>query len=339
MGKSERYIAKRKEQFADLINKKQSYKDAYVLAEKNKDLNILANFITESDDVANFINDMWTAFIPNRKQMFEFTSNLGIQELSSRYTPELGQKLQDLYSQRKINFLDVMQLVSMNDKEDIDPSMREKNAEQISYLLDVFTDPTMEVGIHRTGGSVSGEQVCNQGLNLTGDLSSGVRNDLSDRDIMSTLEKNVSFYQKNPGMSVAQIAVGGNYKNYGQFENVDIILVGVPKDKITETPDVSNYIHYDGEQPVLNTEYILGYVSVNTRKNIINEVYSDYTPQKDLEVEKALSQWKEGIQDVPQMSEYTSLKTKFFGFLNRILGKDKTRLDKATYNKDDDKLI
>lgn len=331
MAKSEKYIEKQKEKFVESINKNQSYKKAYEMAAKKGDLDILAELIGEVDGRNFFVNEMWMNFTKDRKKLLDFTATVGIQELSSKLNEEFGSKIQKLYSQKKLDFLDVMQLVNATSK--FSPEMGDEQAKYMGQLLDIFLDPNLVVGIHRTGGAVEGKQIQNEGLYLTGHLSSGAVSSIAGEDIRTSLDRNVSFCDNSPGMAVAEVCTGGHYKNYVHKENVDIILVGIPKDEIERNPDTSNYVYDSGVQPVLNPKYILGYATVNTKNNSIASIQSNY---KSIEEQEAnvLEQWKEGIADVPAIPEYSGLKARFFGFLDRIRGKNKNDLQKDGYKDD-----
>lgn len=329
MDKTEKYIQKQKANFAAKINETQSFKDAYVIAAKKGDLDILGEVIGELNKRSDFLDEMWLASVEEPKKMFEFASKVGIQELYKRYTPELGQKIESLKAQDKLKFLDIMMLVNMNSGVNIEGKtaeevnlLKQNQAKQISYLLDVFTDPEIEVGIHRTGGAVSGKEIKEQGLFLTGDLSSGCVNSIENEDIKTSLERNVSFYPNAPGLAISQICVGGHYKNYCQLEQTDIMLIAVPKEDIENGSLTEGFVKYDHNQPTLDPKYVLGYVTVNNNDNTINQIEADYTPQPSVDVNYALEQLKSGTLEVTKDPEYNSLKNRFFRFLNKLRGKD-----------------
>lgn len=336
MAKSKRYIEKQKGKFAEIINKNQSYKQVYEMAAKKGDLDILSELIGEVDGRNFFVNEMWMNFTKDREKLLDFTATVGIQELSSKLNKEFSSKVQKLYSQKKLDFLDVMQLVNVTNG--ISPEIKDEQAKYMGQLLDMFTDPNLMVGIHRTGGAVEGEKIQNEGLYLTGHLSSGAVSSIEGEDIRKSLDRNVSFDDRHPGMAVAQVCSGGNYKNYWNKENVDIILVGIPKDEIERNSNTSNYVYDSGIQPVLNPKYILGYATVNSKNNTIASIQSNYKSKEGQEVTNVLEQWKEGVADVPMLPEYSGLKAKFFSFLDRIRGKNKNDLQKDN-SKDDDREV
>ena len=339
MNKSEKYIQKQKEKYATKINESQSFKDVYIAAAKKGDLDILEEFIGEQDKRSDFLNDMWLASVDEPKKMFEFASRVGIQELNKRYTPELGQKIETLKTQDKLKFLDIMMLVNMNPGINLEGKsaeeinlLKQSQAEKISYLLDVFTDPDIEVGIHRTGGAVSGKEIKEKGLFLTGDLSSGCVNSIENEDIKTSLDRNVSFYPRTPGLAISQICCGGHYKNYAQLNQTDIILISIPKEDIEKGSLTERFVKYERNQPTLDPKYVLGYVTVNNNDNTINQIQADYTPKPTIEANYALEQLKNGTLEVTKDPEYSNIKNRFFRFLDKIMGKDKT--DKKTTKED-----
>ena len=149
--------------------------------------------------------------------------------------------------------------------------------------MDLFTDDNLRVGIHRTGGAVSGEQIEQQGLFLTGHMSSGVFEKDSNESLGSTLEKNISFYDhmsNSPGRAIRDICTGGNYKNYYNKENVDIVLVGIPKDVFNNND--KSIISQNGYQSILNPDYVIGHVTVNTYSNTIDSISRNRFRNNDL---------------------------------------------------------
>ena len=142
----------------------------------------------------------------------------------------------------------------------------------MNYLLDLFCNDNLVVGIHRTGGMVSGKQIEQNGLYLTGHLSSGVSPSY-DSDIISTLSKNVSFYDNNPGMGILQTCLSGSYKNYGKQEYIDIILVSLPKELLANPEN--DIIIGELPQKNLNPKYIFGHAVVNSKKNSIEDIVSN----------------------------------------------------------------
>lgn len=339
MEKSDKYSQKQKAKYAELINGSQSFKEAYFLAEKKGDLDILDDFIGEIDKRADFINDMWLSAGGNQKQLIEFAAKTGIKELYGRYTPQLGQKIEGLLGQGKLKLVDVLMLVNMNNgvsKDGKTPeeitALKKGQADKISYLLDIFTDPELEVGIHRTGGAVSGKEIKEKGLFLTGHLSSGHVNNVENEDIQSSLDRNVSFYQTSPGIAISQLCTGGHYKNYGQNQFADIVLVGIPKKDLENQTPTEQFVKYDNEQPTLDPKYILGYVTVNNNDNSIHQIEADYEQKQTIDQAYALKQLREGTLDVTKDPEYTSIKSKFFVFLNKLIGKDKEKTENEKNN-------
>ena len=341
MKKSKKYILEQKDKFAAKINENQAFTEAYEMAVETGDLDIFEDFLKETDKRAEFISEIWSSFVRDKDTMLQFAKKVAIQELSSRYTQELGKKVENLYSQNKMKFFDVVTLVDMNDgitqkgrtPKEVD-LLKKQQAQYISDLLDVFADPDFFVGIHRTGGAVSGKEIQKTGLYLSGDLSSGKENEIKGEDIQTSLEKNVSFFDNNPGFSVSQLCNGGHYKNLGLKENVDIILVGVPRSDIESKTPAEKFATHDGTQYVLDPKYILGFATVNTLTNTIADINLDrYREQKTQNADLALEKWKNGIDEIHKDPEFGGIKNGFFKFIDKILGrepKDNTKEDDRT---------
>jgi len=344
MAKSEKYIQKQKDKFAKQINETQRFSEVYLMAQKKGDLDILADFLGETEKRVEFLEEMWMSSIKDRKSLFKYASEIGIQELSERYTPELGMKLKSMYDEGTIKFLDVFSLVNINDGVSKEGKTIEEynfqkaeQAKNISYLLDVFSDPDFEVGIHRTGGYIKGDEIKSKGLYLTGDLSSGYVNSIENEDIKTSLERNVSFYTGNPGLAVAQVCSGGHYKNYMKSEQSDIMLISIPKRDVESEALTKDFVKYDdGTQPTLDPKYVLGYVTVNNKDNSISSIHSDYKPKEKISPKLALAQLKNGVEGIVKDQEYTSIKSRFFSFLDKILGKNKNNKQSS---RDDDMTI
>ena len=107
MKKSKKYILEQKDKYAAKINETQAFTEAYEMALETGDLDILEDLLRETDKRAEFISEIWLSFVGDRDTMLQFSTKVAIQELSSRYTPELGKKVEELYSQKKMKFFNV----------------------------------------------------------------------------------------------------------------------------------------------------------------------------------------------------------------------------------------
>ena len=299
--KSEKYIYKQKNKYMKSINKTQKFLEAFTLASKKGDLDILASFLKETEKRAEFVEsilyDVWNDYAKSDPGLLsKFAVQLGIDELTDRFGQEFGDRLNQANINQKLNYLDVQQLLLVQQKAEIEKAnnpyiteiqineIKKSESQKMCKLFDLFTNDNLVVGIHRTGGAVSGEQIEQQGLFLTGHMSSGVINDYDNgENVEKTLEKNISFFDKPvcaPGSAIRQICVGGNYKNLMQKEKVDIVLVGIPRDKL-ESNDQSILLK-DGYQKTLNPEYVIGYVTVNTNSNTIDSISENRYRKNDL---------------------------------------------------------
>ncbi|MBQ9659301.1 MAG: hypothetical protein IJV31_11180 [Clostridia bacterium] len=255
--KQEQYILKQKNKYMKLINAK-GLMSAFKLAYRKGDLILFSNFLEEIEGIDEFIKDafstLWgeNSFVNNIKRkedLAQFVSEQGIKSLTRKYGEKFGNKVLQKYKDNKLNYYNIY---VMNNKTNFSTDNTTKNAEIMNCLFDIFTNENLKAGIHRTGGHVSGQQVLTEGLNLTGDSSSGV-SAIGLR--ISDIEKNVSFYEKNPGTAITQIAEGGNYKNYGNNKKVDIIIVTIPKE-CTKEEEEKIILKFPSGQNKINPEYI-----------------------------------------------------------------------------------
>lgn len=368
---TELYKQGKRNQFAKAINKTQNIKNdelrskaenevmkkLYVNANKkrkNGDLDIFREFLLEAEIGKTFIDavflDLWNT---KESDLAHFASEVGIDELTRRYGNSLGDKLNELYSSKKIQYLDIQQLLKITRDSDVfkenNPGIStevlkytdQKQGDNLIKLLDIFTNENVKVGIHRTGGSVSTKTICREGLHLTGHLSSGVTNNMYDSNIESTLSKNVSFYEY-PGMAIYQTSVGGNYKNSFNKDLIDIILVGIPKNKFGIGN--SDIILYDNNLKILNPDYILGGVTVSSKSNSIiavseNKEQNKYSSQ-DIErlskpSEHMIDKEKEKIKQIQQVfakaytesqkPEYQQAKSGFMSYVKDLLKRNKDK--------------
>ena len=133
-------------------------------------------------------------------------------------------------------------------------------------ILDLYNE-NLSVGIHRTGGwENSGEEINNNGLKLTGHLSSGI--DSKDFfDVKSKLDNNISFYEE-PGLLLNEISRGGHYKNYYNKKLVDISIIAIEKEEFNKEKNKQDVIIKGSDEvPILNPKYVKGYITVNNEND------------------------------------------------------------------------
>jgi len=278
MGIQESMIKRKKARWNKLLGKgKISFEKLYDEAQKRGELAVLFEFLEETGRGEEFVKDekccLWGIYFKTEGELHDFALKVGIAELSKKYGTRLKDKLEKLAEIGKIHYMDIYQLlvipniadVRTNNSPEEKQSMRKKQETQLCSLLDLFTDDKLEVGIHRTGGNVSGKTIQEEGLWLTGDMTSGV----SRYDV--DLDRNISFYD-DVGLSIRNIVFSTDYKNYGE-PNVDIILVGIPRGERKQIEKKLTDIKQEKqEQAVLPTEYILGYATVNACDNAIERL-------------------------------------------------------------------
>lgn len=290
--KSERYINSQKRKFSKTIDKNNDYMGAFYKACKKGTLGIYFDYLLENGKTVEFQGEAW-AKLSNRNeykdQLMAFASVLEIENLRRNSCEELAYKAQSLYAEGKLKYFDLFQLSITN--------IKKEQQEEIGKLLDVCTDESMDVGIHRTGGNVSGETLCNEGIELTGHLSSGVNSRSYSREDLNT---NISFYNE-PGLTIRSIYTGGNYKNYRGARETDIAVVCIPKGIMENTQN--DVIINGGEVNVLNPKYIYGYATVDAMESTlvdckVNEkCYLNNRQKAGLSFPDTLSQYVQPINE------------------------------------------
>lgn len=122
------------------------------------------------------------------------------------------------------------------------------------------------IGVHRTGWEGDANLILENGLNLTGHLSSGAVYQGID------LENNITFVNKNSNDSIENmdkllnfLSEGATYKRYGDaYGYGDAVLVKIP---INDLDNFNNLIEMKNGTPVLKAEYIAGKVSSSIDDN------------------------------------------------------------------------
>ena len=126
-----------------------------------------------------------------------------------------------------------------------------KTGKELKKLLE---NPNYNLGIHSAGIQRANSIIESGGLRLTGDISSGVVNNIV------YLENNISFYNKEDMDSLSlfylirELKVAYSYKSIGK--KADVLLIAIPIDK-----EESELIEIKDGFPVLNSKYIYGYVT------------------------------------------------------------------------------
>ena len=364
---NERYITRQKDNYVKILNKTQeiedeqqrieeerkAFKKIYEKANKRKkkgDLNILQEFLKETETGDKFVNAVfYDLFGTGPEDLSIFATNVGINELTNRYGENFGNKLKQLFLANKIKYIDIQQLLQVPQEaliarqnnpgisDDVIHVVQQYQSEKLSKLLDLFTDDKIRVGIHRTGGNVSGKKIESEGLILSEHLSSGIFDYSRDDNIESTLSKNVSFYN-DPGMAILQTCVGGKYKNYCGNKSVDIALIGIPKEKLMNNEE--GIILYDYPQKVLNPKYVIGRVVVdpitdtimmvedNNEKSFYSEEdieklskFPEHVKDKESDVHERITEMLKEAHDRSVKPEYQETKKSFMSFVKSLLHK------------------
>lgn len=171
-------------------------------------------------------------------------------------------------------------------------SMSKKIGEELENIL---KDEDYIIGIHCSGDAqlIDPNSIMKEGLYLTGDLSSGVRNGVVD------LANNINFLEKRNTfqdiiMLSKYIESSAGYKTHGNPGNA--IIVKIPK---ADFDNLSKLTYNNGINDVLKSEYILGYVPTeyDSKRNVI---FKDliYNNKQELDVDEVLNKINENIESI-----------------------------------------
>lgn len=247
---------KRKSKYLKIIKQK-NMMDSYKKAYKNNDLDTLKKVLEENKMANQFMVESYFCI---NDSLLEFNMQLSKDILKKEYGTEFMQNLKEIYAKNKTSqrniYLDLFQLVQMK---------QPQNKEAIEKLITIFLNEKYEVGIHRTGSTLYTKKICQEGLLLTGHMSSGAFDTAPRKSTRLTLDLNVSFFD-TPGIAIEQIAESCYYKNYDATQIVDTILIAIPKEDLKNNKE--DIIINDGEicTDRLNPKYIIGYIRVDKGK-------------------------------------------------------------------------
>ena len=139
-------------------------------------------------------------------------------------------------------------------------------------IYEEFMDSDYTLGLHRTSNISAANSIYNEGLKLTGHLSSGAKVDFNNLD---NLDLNISFVNSQNNVGFAQFLYSmqsaSSYKNYKGDNTGYAMLVKIPK-----SANIKDIIYYDNNGvPVLKPEYVVGKVEVNGR-DILNSSNTEF---------------------------------------------------------------
>lgn len=141
------------------------------------------------------------------------------------------------------------------------------------HLEEIFFDNENVIGIHRCG-MMDAERIMDDGLLLTGHLSSGMSQNQSN----FKLERNISFYDKT---EMGYLNFIRELKKAGAYKTLDgtgdVIIVSIPKSEIVYDSlggvtfkNSSSAIDFSGVTPKLSSEYLLGYL--NSSPDVLSDI-------------------------------------------------------------------
>lgn len=259
-----------------------------------------------------------------------FALKLFMSDLREKYGQKLGNRLaQIMFNTPNIGLrnTNLAQLIDLPKKE-----LTEKEENILLSLLDISSSKDTAVGTHITGGDI-GETLSKEGIELTGhkflavDLSSMEYN----KNVRSTLDKNVTFFQNDPIGLIIQLFNAKEYNNYVSEFN-DIMIISIPKDDLEENKEEiiieRNKVRY------LNPQYIKGFARVGVENGNIEGFYDNplFVQGQGKKDAKDLSEddWKEKFEEWYKKSKEPQMEKKKFSimeFLKSILNKRKALRD------------
>ncbi len=192
-----------------------------------------------------------------KKRIIEIAEQLMLKYTKKVYGYEIYSKIYELYMNNKLDLFSIEALSTYIFTKNIPSST-------FNEILDLYTEHKL-IGIHRTGGwDNAGETISNDGLKLTGHISSGIKSTVNT-SMEDKLSENISFCNKI-GTFLASSVGGANYKNLLEKKYVDIVIT------IIDNENDDNIIveNLDGE--ILNPEYIYGYLKVDVENNSIIDI-------------------------------------------------------------------
>lgn len=260
-----KYMAEEMESIGNIVAQTGQLLPAFHMAYKKGEVDIFLKFVKENKLQDSFLeasHDDMTKIsdAEERSSYMRIVEKEGLAYLRNIYGDEFGKRLEESFKLGKADFFDISKLVELNKGSNISTQVN-----IMCEILDLYNDDTLETGIHRSGGNI-GENINDEGLNLTGDISSGAGTEY--KDVYSRLEKNISFSDKHVGMLMRLIVNGGNYKNLMGSRFVDISIIAIPK---KDLKDNNADIIIGENKKRLNPKYIKGYVTVDTTDNTMAE--------------------------------------------------------------------
>ncbi len=100
------------------------YEELFFAVDKLDNLDILQDFLNENNLTEQFINSniipLWNGYRDEKLSKLEnFSIIIGIDYLEDKFGTKFANKLQNAYSKKKINYLDVLSLIKLSDNKEI----------------------------------------------------------------------------------------------------------------------------------------------------------------------------------------------------------------------------
>ena len=310
-----------KKQMEDAIEKTGDLMDAFDVTYQKGRVDLFWRWIEEQNLQRDMIANSFEYLVfhigekeMEKKKCFKtMIEEKGLDYLKKIYGQGLGDKIKELYQKRKINYMDISFLTK------IDREMQRKvQADVIEKLADLYLDGNLMIGVHRTGGMENaGKNISAERLNLTGDISSGVK--VEHKNIKDKLAKNITFID-SLGFMTRELVASVEYKNHDQ-KLIDNIIIAIPKEELKR--ENSQIIIKDEGQERLDPKFIAGYVVVDCAEKVMQEYVEN---SKSIINKKSVATWLkrfQGWKDVLGKSQYPRKKAELMSEISENL-KDKT---------------
>lgn len=205
------------------------------------------------------------------------------------------------------------------------------NLDNVSQVFDMACDENNVIGTHITGSQI-GDIISNEGIALTGHkfvATDSLTNNNSKSNVKGTLEKNITFFKKQPFELLWNLTSGRNYNNNTRENFNDIMLVSIPENELNNNRD--DIIIQNNSSLYLNPSYIKGYAKINTvdgdikdikeNPRFINKNYQELYNQRETSYDyrQKLDQWYKDINTTKFEKMFLKVKGIFSKKKNKML--------------------
>ena len=267
--------------YLKMINDGKSFKEVFKKVSKKNDYDIFENILLSDKVPESFSMDIFRNYTyntmfsasrdANNTKEAQYLKKVYIDNIAKNFGQEVGDKLKTLYKDNNIKLFDMYRLSSITCNGQVE-------SKKVSELIDLLSDDSINVGIHRTHASDIGDTISNEGLDLT---SHSLHGAFDDNYMLGKRELNNNITLDTSIAGIYDIMIGGTYKNFINpatdkyfLDNVDIVVTAIPKDLFSSNN--SDIIINEGDVEKLNPKYIKGYYTVHPNDETLS--LGKYTP-------------------------------------------------------------